>query len=60
MDEVQRKQVSECRRLLELGHSAEWLRSLGYAEAAIQVAAGRDPENLDPYGAQNHPCPTKS
>lgn len=34
----QAAQVAECLRILRLGHTAGWLRSLGYAEGAIQAA----------------------
>lgn len=51
----QAKQVRECRNLIAIGETIEGLRRQGYAEAAIQIAHGRDPENVDPYGPQNHP-----
>jgi len=51
----QSKQIAECKHLIAQGETIPGLRNAGYAERAIMIAYGRDPENMDPYGAQNHP-----
>ena len=50
MTPAQRQQIAECKEYIRQGFGAAFLRNQGYAEAAIQIAFGRDPENLDPYG----------
>ncbi len=54
MTPTQQKQVAECREKIARGHTVQQLRDHPYGEAAIQIAFGRDPENMDPYGPQNH------
>ena len=51
----QAKQIKDCRYLIAQGETPDGLRKAGYAERAIQIAGGRDPENVDPYGPGNGP-----
>ena len=47
------RQVAKCKAAIARGATLPELRDK-YAARCIQISYGRDPENLDPYGAQNH------
>lgn len=55
MTREQHQQIEEVKRLIKRGFGITTIRAMGYAEAAIQIAHGRDLENIDPMGPQNHP-----
>jgi len=47
------RQVAKCKRDIARNVPLAKLRDK-YGERCIQISYGGDPENLDPYGAQNH------
>ena len=47
------RQVGKCKRAIARGATLPELRDK-FGERCIQISYGRDVENLDPYGAQNH------
>lgn len=51
----QKHQVGRARLLRDMGVSCPEMRRMGLPEVAIQIAHGRDPENIDPYGPNNPP-----
>jgi len=47
------RQVARCKHAIARNVPLAKLRE-DYAARCIQISYGRDAENLDPYGAQNH------
>ena len=54
MTPEQRDQISECKQIRNEGGTFQACLDMGYAYACVAIAFGRDPENLSPYGANNH------
>lgn len=54
MTPEQRDQIAECKQLRNEGGTPQDCLDKGYAYACVAIAFGRDPENLSPYGPQNH------
>jgi hypothetical protein len=48
----QSKQIAECKTLIAQGETIHGLRNAGYAERAIMIAYGRDPDGVCPYSGQ--------
>ena len=44
--------IDDCKVMIALGCTVEWLSALGYTPEMIHAAHGRDPDALDPYKGQ--------
>lgn len=55
LEAVRADNVARCIEQINKGHPDASLRIMGFADGCIREARQRDPENLDPYGPQNHP-----
>lgn len=55
MTPEQRQQIAKAKAEIAKGATYKDLIEAGFAHAAANIAFGRDPENLCPYGANNGP-----
>lgn len=54
MTDSKANQISACKAAIHRGDTLEQLR-MKFPARAIQIAYGKDPENIDPMGTNNGP-----